>query len=223
MTADEAALAAEIAATNGDVTAINSSIDSIELLLGDVNGNLVDSVDSLEVALAAEIAATNADFVSADTRFDGLYAALAAEIAATNADFVSVNAALAAEIAATNADFVSADTRFDGLDSALAAEIAATNADVASLATVDAGLNTRIVALEGFIQEDTQESVEKFVGGGLSYTVAQPVQDDLVALVDVYVNGHHVEVESVAGNLINLVDPGYAIDADDVVLINYQF
>ena len=189
------ALAAEIAATNGDVTSINA-------------------------ALAAEIAATNGDVTSIDARFTSevasVDAALAAEIAATNTDVTSINAALAAEIAATNTDVTS-------INAALAAEIAATNADVTSLATVDAGLDARLVTLEGTIMEDNEQSVEVFAGAGLSYSVTNPVQDDNKNLVDVYVNGQRVLVGSVSGTAIELLSPGYVIDAADQVIVVYQY
>ena len=115
---------------------------------------------------------------------------------------------LADEISATNADFVA-------LDNKLASE-------VTSLEGVDAGLNTRITSLEGAIQEDFQQVVEKFVGGGLIYDLANPVQDDNKFLVDAYINGHHVEVAAVNGANVEILDPGYGVDADDVVMFVYQ-
>ena len=71
--------------------------------------------------------------------------------------------------------------------------------------------------------EDNEQSVETFTGAGLSYAVTNPVQDDNANLVDVYVNGQRVSVESVAGVAIDLVNPGYVIDGGDQVVIVYQY
>jgi len=213
MTAEELALSNEIAATNGDVSSLNAALAAeIAATNGDVtsiDARLGGGVASLEAALAAEILATNGDVSSLD-------AALAAEILATNGDVSSLDAALAAEIAATNTDVTS-------INAALAAEIAATNADVTSLATVDAGLDARLVTLEGTIMEDNEQSVEVFAGAGLSYSVTNPVQDDNKNLVDVYVNGQRVLVGSVSGTAIELLSPGYVIDAADQVIVVYQY
>ena len=184
------------------------------------------SVDSLETALTAEISATNSDV----TRID---AALSAEIFATDADFVVVNSsidsletALTAEINATNSDFVVVNASIDSLEIALSAEISATNGDVTSLETSIGSLETvhgdRLTSLEGYIMEDVQVYVESFVGDGLGYTPAYLVQDDNKNLVTAFVNGHKVEVASIAAGQIILSNPGYVIDGDDTVVITYQ-
>ena len=66
-------------------------------------------------------------------------------------------------------------------------------------------------------------AVESFVGAGFVYTVANAVQDDNKFLVSAFVNGHKVEVSVVAGVQITLADPNYVIDANDSVVITYQF
>ena len=96
----EGALSAEISATNADVT-------SIDTRLGNVSGNLVDSVDSLELALSAEISATNADFVSVDS-------ALSAEISLARFN----ENGLAADISTEK-------VRAEGVELSLSAEIVA--------------------------------------------------------------------------------------------------
>ena len=64
--------------------------------------------------------------------------------------------------------------------------------------------------------------VETFVGAGFIYDMANPVQEDQVALVSAFVNGHKVEVSAVAGPNVTLANPGYVIDGDDVVVFTYQ-
>ena len=59
-------------------------------------------------------------------------------------------------------------------------------------------------------------------GAGLSYALGFPVQDANKDLVDVFVNGHRVRIESVAGPMVQLFDPGYSIDPTDEVFFLYQ-
>ena len=217
---DEAAsLEALISSANNDLSSVDARILAEEgrvdaiLLAADADKdsfaeivsliNAVDTVndDALAVVIGnlnSEIASTNADVTSIDARMTAEELALSNEIAATNGDVSSLNAALAAEIAATNAD-------------------------VTSLATDDAGLDARLVTLEGTIMEDNEQSVEVFAGAGLSYSVTNPVQDDNKNLVDVYVNGQRVLVGSVSGTAIELLSPGYVIDAADQVIVVYQY
>ena len=71
--------------------------------------------------------------------------------------------------------------------------------------------------------EDDQMAVETFVGSGFSYTLANAVQEDQVALVDVFVNGARVLVSTVSGTSVAISNPGYVIDGDDEVVFVYQF
>ena len=113
------ALVSEIAATNGDVT----SIDSVLATLGTAS-----DLDAVSNALVAEIAATNGDVSSIDlkqgsqdTRMTGIESDVAS--AADNADLTAVSNALGAEILTTNAEISalqakdgSSDTRFGSVD-----------------------------------------------------------------------------------------------------------
>ena len=65
-------------------------------------------------------------------------------------------------------------------------------------------------------------AVETFAGAGFAYTLANPVQEDQASLVDVFVNGHRVFVQTVAGPQVTLANPGYVIDAQDEVVFVYQ-
>ena len=73
------------------------------------------------------------------------------------------------------------------------------------------------------IIEDDQMAVETFNGAAFSYTLANPVQEDQVSLIDVFVNGHRVFVATVSGANVELSNPGYEIDAQDEVVFVYQF
>ena len=164
----EAELSAEISATNSDVT-------SIDARLGAVSGDLVDSVDSLELALSAEISATDSDFVRVEanlsteivdmtTYVDGevstLNVALNAEISATNSDFVRVEANLSTEIADMTTYVDGEVTSLEGfindevstLEASLSAEISATDADITSI-------DTRLGAVSGNLV-DSVDSLE---------------------------------------------------------------
>ena len=74
--------------------------------------------------------------------------------------------------------------------------------------------------------EDVQQFVESFEGNGLTYNVANGIQDMNSKLVSAFVNGHRVEVAPAgamdASTLVTLVNPGYVIDGDDTVVIVYQ-
>ena len=81
----------------------------------------------------------------------------------------------------------------------------------------------QVATLEGTILEDNEFATEEYAGAGLNYVLANPVQDSNANVVDVFVNGHRVFVESVNGTQVGLFDPGYSIDADDTVVFVYQF
>ena len=228
----------EIADTNADVTGINASIDSLENLTGASFTSLEGRLSLEEDALAAEIAATNADV----TRLEGeLSTEISAEVIARDAailveklraeaaellnatnlsDYETSNDAALVQEAADRAaailvEKLRAEAAEAGLQSALDAEIAQT--DLEQIAQ-----DNRLDALEATIIEDNEMAVESFVGAAFVYTVSQPVQDDNKFLVSAYVNGHKVEVASVAGATVTLADPNYVIDAQDSVVITYQ-
>ena len=228
VTSNNAALSAEIVATNADFTSVNTRATNIETL----NTAQGASIDSLEVALSAEISATNSDVLRTDiavtaiqqlntahgASIDSLEVALAAEISATNSDVLRTDIAVTAIQQLNTAHGAS----IDSLEVALAAEITATNSDVTRIDAKDLAQDGRLTALEGYIMEDAEQFVESFTGSGLTYTVANSVQDDNVALVNVFINGHRANVSTVVGAVITLVNPGYTIDADDSIVINYQ-
>ena len=66
-------------------------------------------------------------------------------------------------------------------------------------------------------------ATETFAGAGFVYNLANAVQEDQASLVDVFVNGHRVFVELVAGPQVTIANPGYVIDAEDEVVFVYQF
>jgi len=109
------------------------------------------------------------------------------------------------------------------LEAALAAEIAATNSDFTRVDNKDAAQDGRLDVLEAAIIEDDQMATETFAGAGFVYNLANPVQEDQASLVDVFVNGHRVFVELVAGPQVTIANPGYVIDAQDEVVFVYQF
>ena len=129
---------------------------------------------------------------------------------------------LAAEISATNSEVVRLDAKNTAQDGALAAEIADTNSEVVRLDGADSAMNLRINELEATIIKDVEMANEEFAGAGLQYALNFPVQDDNADLVDVFVNGHRVFIESVAGNQVGLKNPGYIVDAQDAVVFVYQ-
>jgi hypothetical protein len=188
------------------------------------------SVDSLEVALAAEISATNADITSIDNRLgevsgdlvdsvDSLELALTAEISATDADFTSVNARVSNAEDAITYEITAREDADNNLDERITYEVATLNETIDSLETAH---DSRLTSLEGYIMEDVQMYVESFIGDAFTYTVANAVQDANKNLVSAFVNGHKVEVSTVVGAVVTLVDPGYVIDEDDNVVIAYQ-
>jgi len=88
--------------------------------------------------------------------------------------------------------------------------------------SLDAVMDGRVDTLEAAIIEDDEFVVETKTGNGLGYALTSAVQDDEVELVWAYVNGVSVEVAAVTGTAVELVDPGYAIDAGDRVKFHYQ-
>ena len=219
-------LNAEISATNADVTSINTRATNIEAL----NTAQNESIDSLEVALNAEISATNSDVTSIDARLgevsgdlvgsvDSLELALSAEISATDADFTSVNTRVSNDEAALAAEIVRAESVEAVLDGRITSEVSDLNVTIDSLETAH---DSRLDSLEAYIMEDFEVVEESKAGNGLSYTLGFAVQDDNKTLVNAFVNGHRVLVNTVSGTSIALVTPGYEIDEDDTVVFVYQ-
>jgi len=196
LSVEEAALVAEIADTNADVTRLEGE---------------------LSTEISAEVVARDAAIL-----VEKLRAEAAELLNATNlSDYETSNdAALAQEILDRDAAILVEKLRAEGveagLQSALTAEIAATDAE-------QIAQNNRLDVLEATIIEDNEMAVESFVGAGFVYTVANPVQDDNKFLVSAYVNGHKVEVSVVAGTQVTLANPNYVIDPQDSVVITYQF
>lgn len=221
-------LNAEIAATNNDFVVVNASIDSLEALAGADMASVDTRVSDVEDALAAEIAATNTDV-------SDLNGALAQEILDRDAAIlVEKNRAEAAELKIAT-DLSSYET---SNDAALAQEILDRIADVdaeearalaaegvlqTNITNLETAHDGRLVALEATIIEDNEMAVESFPGAGFVYNVANAVQDDNKFLVSAFVNGHKVEVATVLANTVTLADPNYVIDAQDSVVITYQF
>ncbi len=164
------------------------------------------SIDSLEVALSAEISATNTDITGINNSIDSLEVALSAEIFATNADFNSLETKVSSE---------------DSIEKARA--IAAEGSLETYIGSVETAHDGRLDALEAAIIEDFEMAVESFDGNGFTYTVSENVQDGNKFLVTAFVNGHKVEVSTVSGATVTLVNPGYVIDEDDTVVITYQY
>ena len=246
---DEIALSSEIAITNSEVVSLSgragiaeASIDSLEIQLEGGTGALGESVDSLELALSAEIVATNTDFTNIATSIEARESVqdveriLAKNEHATETIQLAVNLELATDNLAIQlaTDTASANSiekalrvAVEGsLETRLSLEEVAHVAELATEADLRAGadqaLNLRVTELEGEILEDNEYFTQEFVGAGYAYSLTNPVQDNNMSLVDVFVNGHRVFVLSVTGSAIELKDPGYAIDAEDKVMFIYQ-
>jgi cytoskeletal protein CcmA (bactofilin family) len=217
----EVALSNEIAATNGEVTGINASIDSLEgdvssidTRLGSVSGDLVSSVDSLEVALSNEIAATDievselkASVQSLETVDGSLETKIDGEITRAGSVETVLSDALAAEI--TRAGSVETV-----LSDALAAEITATNGDVTEL---EASIDSLEIQVASGATYERQNAV--FVSRNV-FNVAVPVlfgaNDDLA----VYVNGVFVDFLSPDGITFDFTGLlAYDVDVNDKVQV----
>ncbi len=214
----------EINATNSDFVVVNASIDSLEGAIAGEFTSIDTRVSEVEAELAAEI---SDEVIARDSAIlvEKLRAE-SAELVLTN-DLTSEAATARAAEQANAAAIVTEKDRAEAaelvLTNALAAEIADTNSDVSRIDAKDAAQDGRLDVLESTIIEDNEMAVESFVGAGFVYTVANAVQDDNKFLVSAFVNGHKVEVSVVAGVQITLADPNYVIDANDSVVITYQF
>lgn len=193
----------------GDIVA---SIDSLELATGGNTSALEASVDSLEdvdAGLADDIQAVGndlQDYVTAtDASIDSLEdvdAALSAEIA-TNASDIGDNGAAIGDLQA------SVDSLETAEDNAIAS--------IDSLETVTIGLATDDLRLHQF---------GSFVSP-TSFTVALAVDVTPTADTLVFINGHNIHVEtegldgwsSPDGLTFNLAGIGYNIDAEDHIYV----
>ena len=94
-------LAAEILATNGDVTALGLSVDSLETQVSGVASDLSDyegdtdtSIDSLETQVSG-VASDLSDYEGdTDTSIDSLETALTSEISTTDGEITAINASI---------------------------------------------------------------------------------------------------------------------------------
>ena len=87
-------LAAEILATNGDVTAISVSIDSLEVLVATDADDADASIDSLETQVSG-VASDLSDYEGdTDTSIDSLETALSSEISTTDGEITAINASI---------------------------------------------------------------------------------------------------------------------------------
>jgi hypothetical protein len=175
------ALAAEILATNGDVTTLTALAGSIssdlaaEILAtnGDVNtltalaGSISGDVDTVEANLAAEILATNGDVNTLTALAGTISTELVDEIDSVDTRFGTIATstslgslesrvsldedALAAEIGATNSDVSTLTTLAGSISSDLAAEILATNGDVNTLTALAGSISSDVDVVEAGI------------------------------------------------------------------------
>ena len=159
--ADEQALAAEISTTNFEVA-------SIDTRLGEVSGDLVDSVDSLESALSTEISATNVDFASLDARVLAEEQALTAEISATNFEVASLDVRVLAEedrltavldaVGANPDSFADVVSIINAVDTendeALAVVISNLNAEISSTNVDLTSVDNRMTGIEGDLTDE---------------------------------------------------------------------
>ena len=158
----EAALDAEILATNADFTAVNASIDSLEVVdaglasdIGTEKGridaillaadadkdsfaeivSLINSVDaSNDSAFAGYVTTNNASIDS----LEAVDSDLQRQITANDSDITSLDTRVTADEAALASEITRATNREDAIEAALEAEIGATNADfVLDRASID--------------------------------------------------------------------------------------
>ena len=182
---------------------INNLQTELDTLTDGIVDLSVDSKDTSVLVVASGDATTKADAAesAANTYTDnGIIAA------SIDSKDTSVLAVVAGNLAGASIDskdasvLAAAESYADGLES-----------------TMDG----RVTAIEGVILEDNEFFTERFTAGGLSYTVANSVQDNNVSLVWAFVNGIHVQVASVSGTTVVLSNPGYTISGDTVT-IKYQ-
>ena len=93
-------LSSEIATTNTEVTAINNSIDALQLQTASAATDA--ELEAVSDALSVEIAATNSDVTAINNSIDALQLQTAS--AATDAELGAVSDALSVEIAATDGE-----------------------------------------------------------------------------------------------------------------------
>jgi hypothetical protein len=237
------ALAAEILATNGDVTTLTALAGSIssdlaaEILAtnGDVNtltalaGSISGDVDTVEANLAAEILATNGDVNTLTALAGTISTELVDEIDSVDTRFGTI---------ATGSSLAALETRVSNDEDALAAEIGATNADVSTLTAlagsisgdvdvVEAALAAEILATNGEITalQNKDGSADTRFGSadtrltsadarmGQNATAASNAQ----ASIDAILVGANANTDTFAETIsyINSVD-----DASDLDLVN---
>ena len=182
---------------------------------------------SLETKISTDILAANVD-LSSDIQ------AVADDLATEISDREAGDATLSTNL---SAEVVRATGVEDAISSDLATEISDRESGDATLSTnlsaevvratgVEDGLDSRISTLEDTIMADIEEDEVVLQGNAslsLDFSVAHPIQDDNADLVKAFVNGVKVEVGSVNGTTVSLIDPGYDIDDNDTVVIFYQW
>jgi hypothetical protein len=206
------------------LSASDADLDSFAEIVSLINA--VDTINDDALAnvignLSSEISSTNSDVTSIDTRATELSSTLSAEISSTNADVTSIDTRatsladeLSAEISSTNSDFV----RVEGV---VLLEDSIENARAIS---VETSINTKVTSIESALMQDFEMFEESFTGTiSLTYVLAYAVQDNNKYLVKAYVNGIKTTVASVSGTSVVINNPGYSTDANDVVVITYQY
>ena len=233
----QAALEAEILATNADFTAVNSSIDSLELIDAGLSSEISEEKARIDAILLAADADKDsfAEIVSlinsVDAQNDDAFAGYVLTNNASIDSLEAVDVSLQSQITSNDGDITSIDTRVtadeaalaeetrralaaeEALESALAAEIAATNADfVLDRASID----SLEVAVEQGATYLRQTAV--FSASNL-FTIPMPVlfgaNDDLA----VYVNGVFVDFRCTGQEVDFTGSLAYNVDANDKVQV----
>ena len=174
LAADEAALAAEIVATNADFTSSDSRMGVEEAARAAGDLSLQTRLAADEAALAAEIVATNADVGSIDTRVAAEEGARASADGSLQTRLAVDEAALAAEIVATTSNVTSIDLAMSALGSGGGGSMSSfdiddgvTSATITDGVTLDvqggAGLKAVVSPVVGTTQIDINHDIGSLV------------------------------------------------------------
>ena len=204
---------------NKEIGETNSEVNRLDQAIAD---NAKDSQDAL--ALHAQANVTS--FQSSDSRIGVVEGDLADEITRATSEEARIEGRLNTEIDETNSEVARLDQAIEDEETRATTEEAALAAAIAALETKsdanDSDHGARLAELEATIVKDVEMFEEVKPGDGFTYTLTHPVQDGNKDLVDVFVNGHRVRIDRLDGQVVTLVDPNYAIDAQDEVFFLYQ-
>ena len=248
VTSNNAALSTELVArASGDTAAISSALSSSIVKADAAQAAAIASAESKDVvraATASTATATVASGLSTEliARADGDTAAIASALSSAESKDVLRAATAVTNIANAKSEAIAtgvtniatakseaiatgvtniATAKSEAIASALSSSIVKADAALASATLLTNALDSRIDTLEG---QDIVQQVGTFVSG-TSFTVANPVVTTDLGL-KVFINGLQIHANAsgdgytvVGGRTFTLVTLGYAIDANDHIVV----